>query len=384
MGQQLQLPLIRCTDFRGTPGRKNEFAATTAPDISLAVVFNEIANRQDLFHRYEWIELKNMTTADINLSNYSISIVTAIGSEKTLYTFPNNDGAYTIGKNVGLLLLVDTDPEDDGEHPLAVGHDIKGGNDQAVGLGKHPAKYAVTDFAGSGLPDDGKFVLILRHPDQPDGHKKPKTATNKQGTNKNLVDIAGWNPSLASLAGHNTQLWPLTYYQHSANLGNNKLESEKVHRRQHNKINGTDTNNRANPNHPDHAALRDVGYSGIGYRRAAQNTGAHGGTPGYEDIRKGKIVDLKDGTVRISEIMFDQGTGRTGLPQWIEIHNTSATEAINLKADDGWRLRIENLDDREMRVGQISGELNFKSSEVQTLLPKQNRAHRLNACAECW
>ena len=124
-------------------------------------------------------------------------------------------------------------------------------------------------------------------------------------------------------------------------------------------------------NNNDKPSFVVAGYTGIGYRRHAQNVPAHGGTPGYHDNRQSLIAGVKDGIVRISEIMFDQGDGRVPLPQWIEIHNTSPTKSINLHGDDGWRLVIENFDDGVIPIAQISGTLNFKSSEVQTLLPKQ-------------
>ena len=45
---------------------------------------------------------------------------------------------------------------------------------------------------------------------------------------------------------------------------------------------------------------------------------------------------------------------------------------MNLHAGDhGWRLIIENFDDDEIPVNRLSGTLNFRSSDVQTILPQQ-------------
>ena len=73
-----------------------------------------------------------------------------------------------------------------------------------------------------------------------------------------------------------------------------------------------------------------AGYTGIGYDRAAENSAANGGTPGYDNgSRKGKLAELSDAAVTISEIMVDVGEGRQSLPQWIEIYNSSMTQAVN-------------------------------------------------------
>ena len=43
--------------------------------------------------------------------------------------------------------------------------------------------------------------------------------------------------------------------------------------------------------------------------------------------------------------MYDRGD-RNNLPQWIELYNSSDTHAVNL---DGWKLKIENADDVDVR-----------------------------------
>ena len=364
-------------DFIGTPGRTNDIGtkdpAGITPIPRSPFIINEVANRSNRL--YEWIEIK--ATADGNLRNYIITTITTVGGVRTetvLYTFPNS--AIEIKKD-DLILVVASDPEDDGEHPLAVGKDFFGGNDQVRGIGLdvansgiEPANYIIAKSSDrlytDGMPDDGNFVLFLR---RPEAHDKTNAAS-KLKTHEWVIDIAGYHPNLGdrTTPPDFSALWPLKGFG-APNLTHNRFDVDQVHRRQHAGIDGTKTVK--DGNHVDQTAFRDAPYTGIGYRRHATNNAAHGGTPGYEDIRKNLYADVKEGKVRISEIMFEQGDGRTPLPQWIEIHNTSPTEAVNLRADDGWRLIIENYDDGDMPIGRISGTLNFKSSEVQTLLPLQ-------------
>ena len=274
-------------------------------------------------------------------------MVTAKGTDTVLYTFPDNDNIKLAGNSV--LLLVAADPKNDRNHPLS---------------GSTPG-YVVADLAGTGLPDNGEFVLILR------------STNDKKGTASNVVDVAGYhaNPNLKDTSKY-TDLWPLNVFS-APNLGHNKFGVDTVHYRQHATIDGTKTVK--DGNHVDQTAFRDAGYTGIGYRRAALGKAIHGGTPGYKDGPKSLNADVTDGRLTISEIMFDQGNGRKS-PQWIELYNSSPTTSVNLQADDGWRLVIENYDDfgdegvvneDAISADQVMGTLNFKDSKVQTILPQQ-------------
>ena len=74
-----------------------------------------------------------------------------------------------------------------------------------------------------------------------------------------------------------------------------------------------------------------------------QKTPANGGTPGYENgAVKEKVADLSDAAITISEIMVDVGESRQNLAQWIELYNSSMTQAVSL---GGWKLTIENASD---------------------------------------
>ena len=393
--------------YVGTPGRANTFSAESQQHIRATrrnvpaspVIINEVANRLNSSKSYEWIELRNVTDSEVNLRNYLISIVTSNSSDAVFYQFPANDNAKIAPQ--GVLLLVASDPKGNSNHPLAVGWnvDIIAEGDQVRGLAeigihatsKH-GRYKVADptapnrpgmFGGdqTGLPDDGKFVLILRSPDNGEGHRsgqdggKGVAETGKDDLNR-VVDIAGWDEGLTKNSYPNavssTSLWPL--HAMGGPFSHNKLDagnSGLVHYRRHQSTpdGRAGVGGHENKNEAGRAAFaRGVGYTGIGYRRQAADSGVHGGNPGYHDMTKNS-AHANDGGPRvyISEIMLAQGIGRSsGLPQWIELYNAS-DYAVNLAGGDGvgWRLVIETPNDPIRTI-------NFRNKgNVKTINPKQ-------------
>ena len=73
-------------------------------------------------------------------------------------------------------------------------------------------------------------------------------------------------------------------------------------------------------------------------------------------------VEYDDGEISISEIMSDPGTNGNRV-QWIELYNSSLTQAINL---EGWELEIYNLEDEERTY--VEGSFAFEDA---ILLPNQ-------------
>ena len=348
----------------GTPGRKNTIdpqradtreGRTGVPFNS--VVFNEISNRSN--PDYEWIELRNVTNSEIKLKNYLISIVESKPSQanrdkpdndKIFYQFPSNDNAKIAAG--GVFLLVASDPRGNPDHPLAVGYNVDiDEEDQVVGTRENRINYKVMrkddqaayQYEGKGLPDSGKFILILRKPDGPQGHRSGAhggegVAERGKDDLDKVVDVAGWHDDLKITNYPNvvssTNLWPLRNFE-TLNFDRNKFNLNTVHYRKYLSSKGS---------HNDHrAAWQDAGYTGIGYKHQAADSAAHGGTPGYHDNVRGKAADLAADTVVISEIMLSQGE-RGNLPQWIELYNPSKTHAVNLADNAGWRLIIENPD----------------------------------------
>ena len=119
-------------------------------------------------------------------------------------------------------------------------------------------------------------------------------------------------------------------------------------------------------------AVADTG----GIQNAATPSPAHsftvaatGSAPGTTS-REGNVRAL-NGTVTISEIMFATDGGTNDI-QWIEISNSSETEAVALDANDGWKLNIENYNDPRATAEPLSGTINFKDSGgVKTIAPRQ-------------
>ena len=74
----------------------------------------------------------------------------------------------------------------------------------------------------------------------------------------------------------------------------------------------------------------------------------------------------------ISEIMFAAAAGTNDI-QWIELFNSSETEAVALDAYNGWELIIENYNDPRSLEEPLSGTINFKDSgNLKTIPPNQS------------
>ena len=367
-------------DYRGTPGDVNNRTGITLHTPAgrtgvpaNSVVINEVANNSN--PDLEWIELRNVTGGDINLKNFMISIVTGVGHDNPLYQFPTNNNA-VIPAN-GVFLLVATDPRDDhaqpSEHPLAVGYNVdRNPEDQIRGLGDSPPRYKVTGHLN--LPDNGQFVLILRTKDSDHNNRSGQNdgqgvaETGEKDLNR-ILDIAGYHPNLHKANYPNpvssTRMWPLQGFGRGPQFNRNQFSVNTVHYRArlttHDGLAGAGAHENAN----DHrAAFQDAGYTGIGYKRQAARSNVNGGTPGYHGIEQGRTSG--GAKLVISEIMLTQGmgSGRTRLPQWIELYNPN-NNAVQLDADAGWRLIIE-----EERIALRT--INFKSKgAVKRVLPGQ-------------
>jgi hypothetical protein len=238
---------------------------------------------------------------------------------------------------------------------LAVGYNVDlDDEDQIVGSRKNQIHYKVMrkddqdayQYEGKGLPDSGKFILILRKPDggeasRSHGHDTQGVAERGVNDLELIVDVAGYHPNTATdnlkitnypNSVSKTDLWPLRNFE-PLNFDRNRFDVNKVHYRKNVSSRGS--------HNDDRAAWQDIGYSGIGYKHQAVDSAAHGGTPGYHNNIRGKAADLAGDKVVISEIMLSQGV-RGNMPQWIELYNPSKTHAVNLADNAGWRLVIEN------------------------------------------
>ena len=285
-------------------------------------VINELGNQTGGTN--DWVELRNVTDAEKSLKNYQLSVVTGDPADPStkkdtqLFHFKDNDYKVPAG---GVIVVTSSSPK---ETDLAAGKDVSIADDQEENEGASHL-FVVRSFD---LPDSGKNLLILRN-----NHEG-----GKLGTTNNIIDVIGTLSIPVNEAGFNTSLWPLavTGKAHGNVIdgtGDEDFRAGKVYQR----------NNAGGGTGEKHIAVR--GYTGIGYDRAAAKSGANGGTPGYDNgALKEKVADLSDAEITISEIMVDTGEGRQNLPQWIELYNSSMTQAVNT---NGWKLAIENLNDVE-------------------------------------
>ncbi|MCY3741272.1 MAG: hypothetical protein OXH00_09655 [Candidatus Poribacteria bacterium] len=328
----------------GTPGDREVIdpQTFTASGVGLTTVFNEIANYpmdDDDGKGYEWIELR-IRSGDPHFEKWVVHIVTG-ADDRDVSTDPTQEKLFELPKlDVNryddILLITKTDPKDDPDHPLAAGYNVEVDFAEQKNQGRDMnIRYYVADGNGAGdkfdwtkdLPDDGKFVLILRH-------------NNDRTNHERVEDVAGYHPNLVkSTATFYSQLWPLSGYP-APKFTRNKLEDGAVYRRQKDGIAGTRSGN--DKDEKDHTAFRggadnDNGWTGIGYKRKAAVGAQNGGTPGYP--HGSKKADGADATaaVMISEIMYAV-TDRT-LLQWIELRNMSDTVGVDL---DKWELLIVN------------------------------------------
>ena len=280
-------------------------------------IINEIGNYSD--DKYDWVEIKRVGSAD-NLKKWRLSQVTDDKKDTALVTFPDNDN-HKIPNQNDVLLIVNSDPYQDPDHPLAAGDRINGGHVEKTGT---TSRYYVD--SGLKLKNSGKTLLILRNSND-NGHL---------GKSNNIQDVVGTLGITDNSAGFRTNLWPLvaTDAPHGDVITDGppeELKSGSVYVR-----------NDAGGGTGEHD-LSTVGYTGVGYKRSAAKSGLHGGTPGYDNgaIKVNEADLASDATVSISEIMYTKGRN---LPQWIELYNSSMTQAVNLGE---WKLRIEHSRDVE-------------------------------------
>ena len=313
-----QVTTIVVADYVGTPGNRNNFTGVTLlkPDGRTGVpanriVFNEVANRSNANKAYEWIELRNVTGGTVNLKNYIISAVTAVGTDTEIIKFA---GDLNVPAG-GILLVLASNPVFNRDHPIQIGTGVQ---------------HTVQTFKGNGLPDGGNFVLFLR------GRADNKPDGIGTGKPDHVLDIAGYHSGLHKASYTNaissTNLWPLKNFE-APNIGQNKFDTDRVHYRQH--VSGAANASGVGSIHKDKKAhqisFQEQGYTGVGYKRLSATIAAHGGTPGYPNA--GGSYQSNGGTVMssvyISEIMYADNKAGV-LPQWIELRNTSKSVGVDL------------------------------------------------------
>ncbi len=295
------------------------------------VVFNELGNGSG--DADDWLELRNVTGAAVSLKDWELSVVQDGKKEDTsLIAFVED---VSVPAN-GLLLITNSDP-------TAEGNALAGGDNVATAevetKGSSHLYFVKSELS---LPDDGKFLLILRN------------AKDKRGLNEAFVDVAGGGGSdtdafvREQTGDYDTHVWPLQVLQAPGGDTEDALGSGKVWQRAKADIVGY---------HRD--AWAESAFTGIGYDRKVSESAATAGTPGYPNGAVKTEAATPKGSVTFSEIMVDSG-GRT-LPQWIELYNNSKTDAINLNR---WRLEIQNVDSEDL-VGRPIVTLTLSEKVIQ-------------------
>ena len=303
-------------------------AASSVP--RTPIVFNELGNGSGADN--DWLELRNVTDAAVSLKDWELSVVADAKQEDTsLVVFPD----VSVPAN-GLLLLTNM-PSD--KTPLAGGDDVAaaGSDKRRKGL----THLSLVDAALS-LPDDGKFLLILRN------------AKEKRGLNEAFVDVAGGGGSstdafIREQTGlYDTHVWPLQVLESPGSDTEDSLSAGKVWLRAKADIVGY---------HRD--AWAEAAFSGLGYDRKVSKSAETAGTPGYPNGAVKTQPATPKGAVTMSEVMFDSAGGT--LPQWIELYNTSKTEALNLNR---WELEIQNRKSKDL-VGRPIVTLTLQEKLIQ-------------------
>ena len=294
------------------------------------IVFNELGNGSG--DANDWLELRNVTGSAVSLKDWELSVV-ADGEKRdtSLIVFPDA----SVPAN-GLLLITRSEP-------TAEGNVLAGGDNVATAEVEHEGashKYLV--HAGLSLPDDGKFLLILRN------------AKEKLGLSEAFVDVAGGGGSGTDAFirdetdDYDTYVWPLQVLDAPGGDTEEALGSGKVWRRAKADSVGY---------HKD--AWTEAAFTGLGYDRQVTKSAATAGTPGYPNDALKETVSTPKGSVTISEIMFDSAGGT--LPQWIELYNASKTEVLNLNR---WKLEIQNVDSADL-VGRPIVTLTLQEKLIQ-------------------
>ena len=353
--------------YIGTPGAVHQddggqvvSAKAPASLPATSVIINEIYSSYPL----QWIELHNTGTTEVNIKNWEMEAAYPFTANlQRIFAIPDRDTKIPAG---GFLVVTNLDPADS---ILAGGVDLYDTNNDkfaagasqlyiVIELGSETAGDNEQPHYGSKANDwmpSGGFMMVLRNGNDKNNHEK-------------IVDIAG---NLFITVENNTiatDVWPLKGWTVPDNLGNADEQKARWGHYESLEENANRTyarkaqQSRANRLHKDDWEP-NVGFrGGLGYDPNVDPAMAPG-TPGYpNDAVKEKPTDIT-GEIVISEIMYDAGPNGN-LAQWIELYNSSMTEAANLK---DWEFEIRNIDtDVEAYV-----DAKFKFDGDAIILPNQ-------------
>ena len=156
---------------------------TASPVARSPFIINEVGNGSG--DTNDWVEIRNVDSAEKSLKNYHLSYVSGFDKDTSLVNFHDKD--IKVPGN-GVILLVNTDPKNTG---------IAAGRNAAVAEADQELTGATSRYyinPSLKLPDDGKFNLILRN-----AHDKLKASSH-------FMDVIGGLVVSDDTKG--TSLWP--------------------------------------------------------------------------------------------------------------------------------------------------------------------------------
>ena len=344
---------------RSFGGLATTFTKNPADVAGGRIIINEVRNDTSEAN-LDWIELYNAGSARQDLEKFTISVVTATKNDdgtykdhddKDLFSFPK----YRLGAGE-YLVVYNRDPS---VTILAGGINI-----EDIGQNKHVNKGAQHKYyvaEGLDIPNKGagELLIILRN------------GNDKNSSGDKIEDYAGngFFPRIEK-DKFNTDIWPFvawTTLSDTVSVGKASANRSWARKVSADADGMWVPNPRAdNRSHKDDWVEDD--FSGVGYDRDVDPEIAPG-TPGYQNQAVGLVYNdakgtdaIFDGTVSISEIMFDAGP-RWNMVQWIELYNSSMTQSADIS---GWTLEIRNMSDVESYVDS-----SFMFDDGTEILPNQ-------------
>ena len=330
-------------NFVGTPGAPHQDDARQITSVkspaslpATAIVINEIYNGGADANDLRWIELHNTSDADVIIKKWEMEAVWNDDDDddddpehQRVFVLPDSDNVKVLAK--GYLLITNTHPRDS---DLAGGVNVMDSNEFPKGA-THRFIHTAVD-----LPDQD-MMLVLRN--RNDRNSNQRNGDGDPIGHEGVVDIAGVGFVKVNDPDLVTDVWPLRGWTQPGDRADGAdfdTSGKSLGPNVGQTYTRWDNKTRGNRLHKDD--WRKVGFTGgLGYAPNV-DSGIAPGTPGYaHNAQKANPADITDGTVVISEIMYDSGDNGN-LVQWIELYNSSMTKSAHLNGD--WELEIRNID----------------------------------------
>ena len=362
----------------GTPGAppSTRIGATPATIDRSTVYITEIGNSTNDAH--DWIEIYNATSADVNIKNWIISVVDKSVVDGSGTNAAKTDAELDASENGGTLdleqvrfrradgydgapdalnlpamsylVIAASNPTADG-NPLSGGIDLeKEGVDRDRKTNETQGLTSLYYVEPKLKLPTGPHMVILRN-----NHEKEGTSDNV----RDVVTVGNFFRRVEIPNKWDTDVWPLQATPKPGDLEDHATLTAGSASYVMTKRGAVADHNKNAWAHKD--TWNIASYSGLGYDRGSDMVG----TPGYDNGGvKEKVADLAgDAAITISEIMVDSGRS---LPQWIELYNSSMTQAVTL---NGWTLEIYNYPSEDVsNTGRINAIITLPDKKV---LPNQ-------------